>query len=257
MILGKLKRKFFRPTRVQDGFYPLAPTCQVRRLSLIYEQYFGRRTNGTFVEVGAFDGEYASNTSGLADIGWQGVYVEPVPEFGKRCTRRHRDNTGVRVINVAVGDRKGQATIHVGGPLSTASDSMKDNFRKLPWASPCFDKTCSHTVPMTTLEEILTEAGIRPGFEVLVVDVEGYEWNVMKVFDIARWSPQMIIIELHDQNDDYWGIREDCKSLVAYFADADYKVIWKDFTNTIYVPAGSFPMPLEARQPATAAAGCL
>ena len=100
---------------------------------------------------------------------------------------------------------------------------------------------------MTTLEKLLINAGIHPDFEVLVVDVEGYEYNVMKAFDMAKWLPQMVIIELHDQNDDYWGIREECKNIVAYFYDADYKVIWKDFTNTLYVPRGRFPLPLEAR----------
>ena len=244
----KLKHRLFgRTSKVQKGFYPLARTCQIPNLSFLYEQYFGRRRNGSFVEVGAFDGEYASNTSGLADVGWKGLYVEPVPEFFEKCRTRHKKNAGVQVINTAVGDSEGQLSIHVGGPLSTASDNMLENFRSLAWASACFRRKQSLTVRMTTLERVLKHAGIFPGFEVMVLDVEGFEWNVLRNFDIAKWSPQMVIIELHDQNDDYFAIREECNSIVVYFDDADYKVIWKDFSNTIYVPRNRFPLPINAR----------
>ena len=65
--------------------------------------------------------------------------------------------------------------------------------------------------------------------------MEGYEWNVFRNFDIEKWHPQMVIVELHDQNDDYLLIREDCKSIVRYFADHNYKAIYKDSTNTIYM----------------------
>lgn len=246
-MLCQLKRRFLRPSSRERRFYPLSPTCQIPKLPLIYEQYFGRINDGTFVEIGAFDGEYVSNTSGLADIGWRGVYVEPVPDFHRKCRTRHAANRQVTVLNTAVGDRDGSLTLHVGGPLSTASADMKSNFSRLTWASGSFTKDTVCTVPMTTLDRLLTENDISPGFELLVVDVEGFEWNVLKVFDLVKWRPQMVIIELHDQNDDYFGIREECKSIVRYFGEAAYKVIWKDFTNTIYVPQGRFPRALEER----------
>lgn len=55
--------------------YPMAATCQIpffNSLSDLYTFVFGYRTDGLFVEVGAYDGESFSNTSGLADIGWKG-----------------------------------------------------------------------------------------------------------------------------------------------------------------------------------------
>ncbi|GJL64047.1 MAG: hypothetical protein NPIRA04_27010 [Nitrospirales bacterium] len=229
------------------GFYPLAKTCQLPKLSLIYEQYFGRRNNGTFVEVGAFDGEYVSNTSGLSDSNWSGLYLEPVPEFYKKCRDRHSRNKLVKVVNTAVGDQDGEITMHVGGPLSTASRSMQENFKRLKWAKNCFQNDTLCTVSITTLTKLLNEHKINPGFEVLVIDVEGYEWEVLKGFDITYWKPQMVLIELHDQNDDYHDIRSVCNNIVEYFEKAKYKVIWKDFTNTIYVPRNQYPLPLEHR----------
>jgi len=55
----------------------------------LYELMFGERRDGSFVEVGAFDGETYGNTACLADLGWRGVYVEPVAKACERCRARH------------------------------------------------------------------------------------------------------------------------------------------------------------------------
>ncbi len=249
--INMLKKVFFRflsnPKENNKSFYTLSPTCQIPNLGIIYEQYFGKRHYGTFIEVGAFDGEYVSNTSGLADIGWNGVYIEPVPEFFSKCKFRHKKNKNVKVIQTAVGAEDGSLIINIGGPLSTAHNEMRENFKNLEWAKSNFSNESTCIANLTTLDSLLEQNMVKKGFELLVIDVEGYEWNVLKVFDIAKWKPQMIIIELHDQNDEYFHIREECKNIVGYFEKAKYKVIFKDFSNTIYVPQSYFPMPIDER----------
>lgn len=243
----KLINKLFSRKSSRSCYYPITKTCQIRDLSVIYEQYFGKIDNGRFVEIGAYDGEYVSNTSGLADIGWSGIYVEPVPAYFNKCQYRHRGNSNIQVINAAVGDRESSITMHIGGPLSTASEGMRDHFKTLAWAKEVFCEGKKCDVEMVTLDALLRRCNFEPCFELLVVDVEGFEWDVLKNFDIGYWSPKMIIIELHDQNDDYFNIREKCIRLVNYFHEGGYKPIWKDFTNTIFVPNGSFPLPLSQR----------
>jgi FkbM family methyltransferase len=219
----------------QTGFYHLSDTCQIPDLAAIYERQFGRRTDGCFVEVGAFDGEYASNTSGLADLGWTGYYIEPVPEYFERCTSRHAKNSKVTVSQLAIGPEPAAVDIHVGGPLSTISDQAKRNFQSLDWARGYFQQERKVAVQQTTLDDYLRRNGIQPGFELLVVDVEGYEWNVFRNFDIEDWRPQMVIVELHDQNDDYLVLREDCRNLAQYLADHKYESIYKDASNAVYI----------------------
>ena len=236
-ILRRIKRHLKPSTATADAvprFYKLSPTCQVPKLDIIYEQYFGRRTDGFFVEVGAYDGEYASNTSGLADIGWTGHYIEPVPEYFQRCKARHARNKSITVSQCAIGAESGQVEINVGGPLSTIRDEMKQNFESLDWAKGNFTGE-KIQVDQLTLEKYLVRYRVDPQFELLVVDVEGYEWNVLRNFDIQKWQPQMVIIELHDQNDDYLLIREECNNIICYFDENGYRVIYKDFSNTIYV----------------------
>jgi hypothetical protein len=55
--------------------YTVAHNCQIENLPNIYKEYFGEEYIGFFIELGAYDGYNYSNTCGLADLGWQGIYV--------------------------------------------------------------------------------------------------------------------------------------------------------------------------------------
>lgn len=217
------------------SWYQVSETCQIPDLPRLLESRFGRKADGVFVEIGAFDGDYVSNTSGLADMGWTGFYVEPVPEYFERCKTRHVANDAVTVSRYAVGASPGEVDLYVGGVLTTARDDVKGIFDRLDWSRGLVTDS-KVTAPMVTLERFLEDMGVGPGFDLLSVDVEGLEWDVFRVFDIRRWSPGMVIVELHDENDDYLDIRADCASLAEYFWENDYKVVWKDLSNTVYVP---------------------
>ena len=87
-------------------FYVPPTSCQIPQLGELYEKLFGQRRNGRFIEIGAYDGESFSNTSFLADLGWHGIYVEPVQQYAQICARRHQ-SYNIRLLNCAVGDRPG------------------------------------------------------------------------------------------------------------------------------------------------------
>ncbi|GEM_PF-727315 len=222
-------------SRGANDYYQLSKTCQVPDLAVCYESLFGRRSNGRFVEVGAFDGEYVSNTSGLADQGWTGHYIEPVPQSAEKYRVRHANNPHVTVSNCAIGARRERIQMHVGGPLSTAIAAMRNHFETLSWAKGTFQNGETVEAEQFTLNEYLTAEKIEPGFDLMVIDIEGGEWAALEPFDIAHWQPQMVIIELHDQNQDYTVIHDQCAKLVRYFEQRDYLPIFKDSTNTVYV----------------------
>src|SRR5262245_29035772 len=64
---------------IANGTSAVSNSCQIPNLREQYESLGLSPHTGYFVEVGAFDGESFSNTSFLADQGWSGLYVEPVP----------------------------------------------------------------------------------------------------------------------------------------------------------------------------------
>jgi FkbM family methyltransferase len=211
-------------------------SCQIPGLAEIYLRVFGYRTNGTFVEVGAYDGETVSNTSCLADIGWRGVYIEPVPQYAQACRDRHRANGNVSVVQCAVGQSETPVSLHVGGVLSTSDPQMVRVYGQIDWAAG-FHRGASLVVPQRRLEAILTAEKISPGFELLVIDVEGGEEGVFAGFDLAAWRPQMLIIELEDYHPSFQkfpSVVERARRIRNMVVANGYTEIYRDTINTVF-----------------------
>jgi len=218
------------------SFYRPFPDCQVRGLDAIYNAAFGNLKNGVFVEVGAYDGQFVSNTCFLADLGWRGVYVEPIPEFAAACATRHRRNPNITVVNAAVGDEAGSTELHLAGVLSTRNVNFYSAYRNIPWAK----RFLSHrkvTAPVMTVDHLLRDCKIPDGFELLVVDVEGGEPDVFAGFDLARWKPKMLIVELGDRHPDFMeieSIREPMAQLRRDILRVGYTEVYVDAINTVF-----------------------
>lgn len=228
-------------------------SCQVPELRSLIHETLGNRRRGVFVEVGAYDGEKFSNTSWLADNGWQGVYIEPSPEFSALCRVRHSLNR-VQVVNAAAGETAGEAILMQMGSLSTMSASTFDAYHQIPWArSQMNARLEQQTTRVLTLNSILESTGVSPGFELLVVDVEGFEESVFRSFDLKYWRPQMMIVELCDVHDELNGnpeLAESAARVRSLILSGGYREIYRDHINTIFaVPEciGDFPATVPIR----------
>lgn len=213
--------------------YILANTCQIPNLGDLYRLFLGFKNNGSFVVVGAFDGEYVSNTSGLADIGWSGLYIEPVNEYYLKCKERHKNND-VKVVNFAVGEIEKDCHISKAGPISSINEDVVKLFNTLGWSKK-IHKGKYELVHQRKLDNILIDEQIKPGFDILSIDVEGQEWKVLKGFTINFWLPKIVIVELHDTNVDYKIEWEDAEQIRNYFKVHQYRIIYKDTSNTIFL----------------------
>jgi len=83
-------------------------------------------------------------------------------------------------------------------------------------------------VPVRTLDSMLTESGVTR-VDFLSLDVEGAELDVLAGFDLAKWRPQLILIEdfLYD------GDKR------AYLRAHGYRLIRRTDYNNWYVPRES------------------
>jgi FkbM family methyltransferase len=210
--------------------YNIPADCQVKGLNEIYLKYLGYKETGFFVEVGAYDGLVASNTWGLAEAGWGGIYFEPVQEFYIRCMNNHRNHPLVLTYNCCIGNHEGLVDFYVANTLSTYNtDYLNSEFWKNDYRGAV--KTI---VPITTLDKMLKENNAPVGFEVLVVDVEGAEFDVLQKFDINYWQPKMCIIEAQE----FHPAKElslQAPVINKYFEEAGYSKIYCDEINSIYI----------------------
>ena len=216
--------------------YNIPSTCQIKDLASIYSEYFKQSSAGVFVEVGAYDGETCSNTSCLADLGWRGVYVEPVLDFFNRCKARHSHNTNITAINCSVGTTEGEINLYVGDMITTTSLEQVHRYSEIDWAQHItFNQS---KCIQTTLENILINNNITPNFDLLVIDVEGKENEVLHSFNLKKWSPKMLIVELEDNHPSftkYSSHIEDHRNARNYIIQAGYYEIYRDYINTIFI----------------------
>jgi len=179
--------------------------------------FFGSR-KGYFVEVGANEPRERSQTYHLEQAGWTGVLVEPQPVLAALL----RAQRSAKVFAVACSGPQNAGRMlpfHVAGPLSSLNrESMA------PGAAP----EAVIEVPIRTLDSILAEAGTPEQFDFLSIDVEGHEIEVLRGFDIARWRPQLILLEDH--------VADLAKH--RYLKAAGYRLIRRYENNGWYVPRG-------------------
>lgn len=208
-------------------FTKVSQSCQIPGINELYERYFPGLTDGTFVEVGGNDGYSWSNTWGLAEIGWKGLYYEPVAVLADRCRALHRKNN-VRVIQACVGEFDGTTKLFLGQECTTSPWVAQNNTF---FYGNSLDKFIISEV--VSLNTSLKEQGIEHNFELLVIDVDGDEVGVLKGLDLTIWAPKMVIIETCKNHPEKgWNFNAAMiDSILSQFYDEAYA----DHINSIYI----------------------
>jgi FkbM family methyltransferase len=221
-------------------YYPQQHSCQIPNLSFLFTQFLGERESGVFVEVGAFDGTTVSNTWGLASRNWKGILIEPIPVYAARCIKNHRHHPNVEVVQLAVGTpESNQISLRIAGPLTTANLELNTEYEKTKWARK-FLRDETYTANCVDLNSLLEEKHIEPGFDLLVVDVEGYEQQVFSSFNLDYWHPKMMIVELADTHPELASTRKSDSRLTQSILFGGYQIVFKDSINTVFVDSKTY-----------------
>jgi len=171
--------------------------------SLLWE-FFDFKEKGFFVEVGAFDGKYLSNTYSFEEQGWTGLCVEPNPQFFKAC-RKNRPGS-VNANFACVGDDDTEEVVLKVEPAGLysglADDPERSEYVKKIFENneQTFDRFVDISVPASTLNSLLEK--YFPDVEKIdfvSIDVEGTEIDVLRGFDLERYSPEVLIIEANSE----------------------------------------------------------
>jgi FkbM family methyltransferase len=233
--LHRVGRTEANDANVAPRFYRPTSSCQIPELATLYRLYLGERSDGLFVEVGAYDGISFSNSSCLADVGWRGILIEPIPRFAQACRERYRGNERIQVVESAVGAANANVEITLGGFLTTTNVDLLDRYRNIAWAKASFENETRLTVAQRTLDDILEAAGPQSPIDVLIVDVEGAEAAVFAGFSFERWTPHMIIVELCHTHPDLHAVSAADADLQRSIEGRGYAVVYKDLINTVLV----------------------
>ena len=219
-----------------DGYFKFHNSCQIPFLSEIYLQVFGEKNNGLLIEIGAFDGLTCSNSFGLTDRGWESHLIEPVEEFYLQCEILHKGRENVSTYNLAISSNENPLSIYKAGALSTANPFLYKEYQHLSWSKDSLPRDIQiEQVRSTTLNKFISDSLPLRHIDLIIIDVEGFECEVMKGFDLALFQPTMVIIELADFHPTILSSRSESKEIFKTFIECDYVVIYKDSINTIFL----------------------
>lgn len=172
------------------------------------DQLFNKR-DGFFIELGANDGLFQSNTAFLEfNRGWKGILIEPSLQKYNEC-----------VIN------RPNSHCYYGACVSNdyIYNTIKGNFNGSPMASIDGKRENSNNlieVPAFTLENILNNYNINH-IDFLSLDTEGYELYILKGLNLNKYRPKYMLIEIY--NTDY-------NDIINYLKDNGY-ILYCNLTN--------------------------
>jgi len=156
---------------------------------VLLARLFPKQYKGFYIDIGSNHPTHCSVTRYFSGEGWTGINVEPGKIFSVLEKERPNDVN----LNVAVSDRRGQATFYEYPDRSTDStlcESVADANAQ-EFGAACL----KHIVETLTLNDICAEYVGDRTIDFLAIDVEGHEMNVVRGMDWRRWRPRVVIVE--------------------------------------------------------------
>jgi FkbM family methyltransferase len=191
---------------------------------LLIEKIFPKGYKGICVDVGATDGIGMSNTYGFEKSGWLSICVEANPEMA-RSLQENRQYGYWYAIGKDDLDSVSFNVVNLGGSNETAVSALEIDQRLLNDHKNMDPVIRQVEVPMRKLDTLLDEIGFNGLIDFLSIDTEGTELDVLRGFNIQKWSPKLFVIE-NNYND---------PMIEAYLNGFGYVKIIRNVVNDFYI----------------------
>jgi len=199
-----------------------------RRIAKKYFDY----DSGFYIEAGAADGTTQSNTLFLEkERSWNGILIEPSPENYEKClkARRLSKNFNCALVDYDYPDAEIEMYFRrwYDGDPGLVTSTFDSPINKVDaWEGYNY----TYKIPARTLDSILAECQVEK-IDFFSLDVEGYEYNVLRGFDFKKYKPKIILVESHEKTNEIDKIKEllkDCYDVVENPTPHDYIFKYKE-----------------------------
>ena len=159
-------------------------------VDLIIDYIFKSKKNGFYLDVGSQHPISNNNTYVLFKKGWKGINIDlDKKNIDLFNIVRPKDIN----LNYAISDTEKEVDLfyyHESSPINTLSKNVSD-FQKAKVSKV-------KKVQTKILNNILLEINLEDRIDYMNIDVEGYEEQVLKGFDIKKYKPYVVSIEYLD-----------------------------------------------------------
>lgn len=177
-------------------------------IQLVLTKYDAIKQSVSFVQVGSNDGLsgdpiYSFITQGQAE--WRGLLIEPVPYlYEKLKTNYLKQKNRLIFENVAIDHQRGSKTLYRIAGISALSETpwyeqigsfSKTLVEKQKQHIENFDNRLIEEQVVTTTFNGLMERHNIQKIDVIHIDTEGYDFEVIKLIDWERFTPDILLFE--------------------------------------------------------------
>ena len=155
-------------------------------LVLYFSQF---KKDGFFVEIGAADGFYLSNTLFLENFGWKGIIAEPLPRWHQKI-RQRKCHVDLRCVYEKSNSKLIFDDVFDNPELSGITEDLdQDNNASLRKNSTKLE------VDTISLNDLLEEYKAPNKIDYISVDTEGSEFKILKNFNFKRYDVKIFTVE--------------------------------------------------------------
>jgi len=149
------------------------------------------KSNGFYVDVGAYDPIRFSNTYGFHIKGWTGINIDANPESIKKFNKARPNDTN---INVGISDVPDTLVYYKfkEGAFNTFSRKLADSYESLYTMQP---------IKVERLD-LLLDKYLPKGqhIDLMNVDTEGFDLKVLKSNNWKKYRPRVIAVEFNEND---------------------------------------------------------
>ncbi|HEX5377660.1 MAG TPA: FkbM family methyltransferase, partial [Phenylobacterium sp.] len=230
-----------------------APAASEDPFDVAMTALIARNPKAFFVQVGGFDGvSFDPLRPHVVAGNLSGVIAEPIPQYFEKLQALYAGSSRVTPVNCAISDADGERTIwkfnpeavergllppHFAGISSFLMEDLLKETGVLGRSSPNAETTEALrtlvqpvSVPCLTLETLLTQRGVDQ-VDILQIDTEGYDYEILKLFDFNRFRPSVVHYEHQHLN------AEDTAAAEALLRSHGYRVSRQTFDTTAVMDA--------------------
>lgn len=155
-----------------------------------------------FVQFGANDGTDDPIFDSVKKYGWKGLLIEPLAPAFTKLKKNYQGSDGLIFENCAVSDKnEKRICYYLSGRDRSGSEHNRRATLSREYAEMYCDMVETDTanlnqelVPCLTVPALFHKHNIEK-VDLLVVDVEGLDFEVLKQFDFDRYKPKVVLCE--------------------------------------------------------------
>ena len=183
-------------------------------------EYFRKKNNGFYIDVGCYHPIHRNNTYLLNKKGWSGINID-IHRFSIDLFNYLRpDDVN---LNCAISNKNEVTEMFYQKELSQISTIEKQQ------AKIAFQGNIKKSkIQSLTLDALLEKINFTDKkLDLLDIDVEGADLKVLKGFNIEKFKPELICVEIHEKD-----IKN--SEIYKYLSNFSYELVWSGVFSHIF-----------------------